>query len=59
MFSEVSVADEPGKGRSGGRFGRFRKGPEAPPATRASSIDDSHFRKFSYVSPEFLGDKVE
>lgn len=61
VFSEVSTGGE-GRGPTaaqaatggGGMFGGlFRKG-ERPAARPQSSIDDSHFRQFSYISPEFL-----
>ena len=65
VFSEVSVAEgeDSGKGKSGGGlFGMFRgskptDSTTAPSraASRLSSVDNTQFRKFSYVSPEFLG----
>lgn len=68
MFSEASASTggpQGAGGGGGGRFmGMFKKGgggadggPKTPaPTVRAPSFDDTPFRKFSYVAPEFADD---
>lgn len=59
VFSEVSTADEDAKPKSGGLFGLFKGKPAAASAApvRQASFDNTPFRKFSYISPEFLDDE--
>ncbi len=58
MFSEVSLVEDEAKPKSSGLFGMFKSKAATPPAApvRQPSFDNAPFRKFSYISPEFLDD---
>jgi hypothetical protein len=59
VFSDASVSNNMGGNGgdtkpSGGLFGFLKKESSQRQQSRITSTDDAQFRKFSYVSPEFL-----